>query len=844
MCISLVVPRLSVFATEIDGNNGLEEKTESVVSEATEESVTEEKINEETVTEEKVNEETKEKESLTENQGEESVEKDKTTETEKLEEPEKSGESEESEEAPEEEEGLLLSSKLPLLGAGADEPVSGAHGSGSYQLNEVPDDYRFYTEYYVGAIPGKSYTTAGVDRRTSIQVYAKQGEIILFGSSVSNSQINENNESTDKATNQDIVITETTGNKKSFDVLAPDATHPNGRGYIANPTQEKNGPMVNHTDEVDTSHKYYTPLRYDVPEDGIYTFEFHSVKGVNDGKSPTPKLAKDEKWDQGNNTVAAWDVTVLGKDVNSKWEVKEGRAWADYLALTTGGGEGKKSDLNLHVLTHDGYVYKVDFEEAVPFGFIFFANNTGFMTSVKDENGTVVSYRPIYHSFYDSTNDLDHMTDKENIYLHKPNEADTATEETYKIFFNRPSTDLDGAGIITTPDVNITLSDLKFTGIGSNLARAGHGGHFTFTSSGEAMVTIRLDLRKAIFDSESTMDAYEGTGIVEITAPAVAGPNNFYWDGKDTEGYTIPAGIYGNNNVVLSSEVKQGELHFPVIDMEGLYDGLHVERLNGVDLDNNDKYNLYYNNNPLAYGTIEGKDAVRNTKSGYDILSDGTKSYVVSAKVGGMTYFANNQDVITTLVKDTRDYLAIKFFNTTYDQLSSEYKSIIDAEFGKEDATYHFEPINSHSTSMKFECKEYNGGGNQAGIDAWTYYTQGVTPHIISFALLNNADSGVIRGQIFYDTNKDSKYDPASGDYLLPNMKVRLIGSDGKPLVHEEMLPVFDKSGHFVYDEDGKVKHELRSIEYEALTDASGNYRFTGVPYASGGNTEYYVQVC
>lgn len=743
-----------------------------------------------------------------------------------------------------------------------DEPESGPHGSGSYQLNEVPEDYRFYTEYYVGAMSGKSSTTAGIERRTVIHVYAKSGEYILFGSSVSDSEISADNKWTGSVTGQDIVITKPDGTQISEDVIAPgqaDSTGhvwAKGHGFIANPTQEKYGPMVNHADEADTEGKYYVPLTYRVEpgEEGVYTFEFHSKTGYNDGTVPTPKLAGDANWNQNKTSVAAWDVTVLGVDSSNKWEVKSGRAWADYLALTTGAAGTTVSDLNVHVLTHDGYVYKTEFERAVPFGFIFFANNTGFMTTVSDDNGEMKV--PIYHSFYDSTNDLDHMTDGENIILHKPNEADTETEETYKIFFNYPSSDINGVTYTqngspvtmkTQPDDNVILTNLKFMGIGENLSRSGHGGDFSFNSTGEAMVTIRLDLRKAIFESEQTMGSYDGSGIVEITAPAHVGDNIFYWDGKDTEGKVIPAGIYGNQNVVLSSEVKRGELHFPVIDMEGLYGGLHVERLNKSDSETEENraasaYDLYYNNNPLAYGTIEGLETQRTLVSGYNILSDGTKSFNIDSSKGGLTYFKNNLGNVSTLKKDDKDYLSQKLFNSNYAGLSDDNKAIIDAEFGKELDTYHFEPVDSRNLTMKFTCSSNSGGGNQAGIDTWTYYSQGVNPQVISFAVLDAVDRGLVRGQIFYDADKSSSYEAAT-DHLLPNVKVRLIDGDGKPLVHEESLPCFDETGHFIYNEDGTVKHELRNVTFDTITDANGKYRFTGVPYSTTEDTTYYVQV-
>ncbi len=764
------------------------------------------------------------------------------------------------------------------------EPDAGgaqAHGSGSYQLNSVAGDYRFYTEYYVSAASGKKFTTAGIERRTSIQVYAKADEVILFGSSVSDSYIDENNVLQNAETGKDIVITtpvlDSDGNyiKEWFDVIAPGQTDPGGtyrkfgHGYIANPTQEKNGPMVNHSEESAAAGQetsdYYVPLTYTAPVDGIYTFEFHSKKGKNDGQTVKPVKASQTDWDQKEIAVAAWDVTVLGKnDINpTVWEVKSGRAWANYLALTTGGADDKISDLNVHVLSHDGYVYKVDFQKAVPFGFIFFANNTGFMTTVSDGAGHELKM-PVYHSFYDSNNDLDNMAN-ENITFHKPNEPDTDTEETYKIFFNAPSSDLP---FKTVPDPSVTLTDLKFTGISEteNVALVGHGGLFTFNSTGEATISISLDLRKAIFDSGISTAEYEGSGIVEITAFAHPGANSFYWDGKDTDGNLIPAGIYGNNNVVIASEVKRGELHFPVIDMEGLYDGLKIERLtrasnevldeNGIAVEtgesleayNASKHNLYYNNNPLAYGTIEG-NYPKKTSGSYNVLSDGTKSFNVSSSVGGWNYFKNYTANISTLVKDDKEYLSQKLFGLSYADLSkpenATMKAIIDAEFGVEKDTFHFEPVDSSVTTMKFSCGGSNGGGNQAGIDAWTYYSQGISHDTISFAMLDGSNKGKVTGQIFYDGDKDSVYTTgaASNDYPIPNVKVRLIDSTGAPLSYEGNLPQFDESGHFIYNTDGTIYHKKTTVYYETVTDSNGVYRFTGVPYDPAVDTKYYVQV-
>lgn len=859
MCVSLLFPQITALADGIDEFSDVEAENTEENTEEAEESDGSESSDETTEVEQS-----------------EEVKVEDSDETEDIVESEEVEDSDGDFEALDEEEleyflELEDMGMMPMLFAmplGLDpdlglQPTSGAHGSGSYQLNKIASDYRFYTEYFVSAEQGKSTTSAGVERRTYINVYAKEGEILLFGSSVTNSQIDENNNSTGSVTGKDIVITTPSGQKICKNVLAPEETdsdgnvRPNGLGFIKNPTHEMNGPMVNTADE-SYPETYYVPLQYEVTESGVYKFEFHSVTGVNpksapSGYHPSPKLAS-ESWSQGNTSVAAWDITVLGKNDSDVWEVKSGRAWADYLALTTGGGEGKTSDLNVHVLTHDGYLYQVDFTRAVPYGFIFFANNTGFMTAVTDEKNNT-TYRPIYHSFYDSTNDLDYMKD-ENIYLHKPNESDTETQETYKIFFNEPNDDLDGVEYVakngngldkirTKPDELVKVEELKFNGDShQNIARTGHGGYFTFKSSGEAMVTIRMDLRRAIFESGSFIEnSYNGSGIVEITVPAVKGSNRVYWDGKDTDGIVLPAGIYGNSNVVIATEIKRGELHFPVIDMEGLYGGLTVKRLNGANRGSDADYNLYYNNNPLVYGTIEGSEHSKKVEGVRYVMSDGTKSFkAYTDRSDNLSkYFVYGSDAISTLKKDDQNYLANILFNKSYAELNEAEKEIIDAEYGKEVDTFHYEPINSKNISMKFNCSGFEGGGDRAGIDAWTYYTQGIDSQLISFAIMDTDSRGIVKGQIFYDKNISSNYD--TGDEYLSGVKVRLIDSHGEPLVHTESLPCFDDKGNFVYDENGKIKHEEKDVIFEAETDSTGTYRFTGVPYSPDSDTTYYVQV-
>lgn len=722
------------------------------------------------------------------------------------------------------------SSSVTFATPALDEVPTGVYGSGSALLNMDDNDCRFYSEY----ITAGNYQTAGINRQTHINVFAKAGEKILFGSSVANSKLDANDKLKSSLTGADIVIILPDGSKQTFDVVQ------DGAGYISNYKQERNGPRINTADQDDADR--YIPLEFVAPVTGIYQFDFHSETGKN--ASTNPGVVKTTSaWDQSVIYVAAWDTTVVGvNDDQTGYEVKEGRTWANYLALNSGGNT--ISSLHLHVLTHDGYIYKTDFSEIAPWGFIFFANNMGFTT-------TGATPYSIYHSFYDNDNSLDNISNEENINVHLPYAADTETMETYKVFFGRPSDDLEIINIKTQPEPLKGITDLSFKGSAKNISRFGQGGAFTFYAESATSVTITMDLREAIAELKNTPGAdpsilsYKGSGVIELNGAVKPGENTFYWDGKDTDNEYIPIGLYPQNSIKVTTEAKGGEIHFPTIDMEGLRGGLTIERLNGNNL--NGANNLYYNNNPLAYGTIEGLDVTPVLDGKYYILSDGTKSYdgskIRSGKeIGGIFAFKELQDGtkigprnISTLVRDDKDYLAKNRFGLLYSQLSEDQKHLIDEEF-EFAPTYHHEPVDSSQVSMLFYNYNYGGGGNQAGIDVWSYYAEDVETVSLDFAVIDSTSTGKITGTVFYDNNVDTNYSPGdvtSGDVPIKGITVQLVNEDGTPVLHLESLPQFDDEGFFLRNDLGEVIYKETIIDFEAVTDGNGRYTFTGVPYVS-----------
>src|SRR5574344_1484505 len=126
---------------------------------------------------------------------------------------------------------------------------------GSKDINAVEKDtsgkdyYRAYTDYETNA-------TAGIKRETVVYVYAFAGETLYFGSDISNSKIDINENVKSKETDVDIVMTEPNGTKHPFNVIQ------NGQGHIGTQTKEKTGPYSSSDTAISGNTGGYTPLSY------------------------------------------------------------------------------------------------------------------------------------------------------------------------------------------------------------------------------------------------------------------------------------------------------------------------------------------------------------------------------------------------------------------------------------------------------------------------------------------------------------------------------------------------------------------------------------------------------
>ena len=412
--------------------------------------------------------------------------------------------------------------------------------------------YRPYIEWYLDKTyySGQAALQKVLKRRQVVNVYAKAGETLYFGSSVYDARtkawIRHDNTYPSRDTILDIRITTPSGGILDYDVKN-DPTTSNYEGYIPDYATELKG----------ASHWTsggYNALTYLVPSDGtgIYTFEFYSPS--SDGAvEPQAHLIGSEPlsgpycWGRNGSGVDAWDITVA--DVNDR--ALTGRVFAPYLTVTLGSlrvwQEGVLQSV-VYVLTDDGYVYETDFNGINPNGFLFLGNNRGLLDLAND--------RSLYHSSIYTTNGMDVLRGQTGFHL--PNEADTAKDKTYRIFFNEPNTDLLQYLHLENPIPPADIAAFSFNG--GNATHPGVGGDFQFEVSRDCSYELEIQ-----FDNSHD-------NVIYIADYCQAGSNVVHWNGLDYNGNIVQAGQW---TAILRT--KGGEYHFPIADAETCSRGLQIK---------------------------------------------------------------------------------------------------------------------------------------------------------------------------------------------------------------------------------------------------------------------------
>ena len=265
--------------------------------------------------------------------------------------------------------------------------------------------------------------------------------------------------------------------------------------------------------------------------------------------------------------IAAWDVSVFASATATT--PLSGRVWADYLPLNSGANDSSYVYLDVYVLNNEGYLYRQQ-QVVDPFGYIFFANNRGFLNSSTGSGvyKSVASAGGVLATGYS---------------FHRPDQADTSSNFTHKTFFQTPSTDLPASASywsggsdwlrVALPVLPPQIEDVSFVGVdgtdGQAAGVAGGGGTFHFTNPASDTLAVRITI--PLSDNGVNTDR-----VLNGTAPP--GSGTLVWDGLDGSGNPVVSNGTLTYDVVAT--LLAGEIHFPFFDVERSQ-SLIVNRLNG-----------------------------------------------------------------------------------------------------------------------------------------------------------------------------------------------------------------------------------------------------------------------
>lgn len=138
----------------------------------------------------------------------------------------------------------------------------------------------------------------------------------------------------------------------------------------------------------------------------------------------------------------------------------------------------------------------------------------------------------------------------------------------------------------------------------------------------------------------------------------------------------------------------------------------------------------------------------------------------------------------------------------------------VPGSFGKgvaDGADYSVTGVDSSTGAMKFISR----GGDQAAIDIWTYASgEKISVPLEEEIVIKDFPVSSIVGKIFYDANHDGSFSAGTSDCALQSVEVSV------NYTYE----------HFFYDSSGAPQSEKITVNDSTYTDASGVYRFFGIP--------------
>jgi hypothetical protein len=364
--------------------------------------------------------------------------------------------------------------------------------------------------------------------RHAVYVFAKKGELINIGSSA--------HDSIDGA---DITVVDPKRNEKGFDVL------PSGRGFIDTVKKERTGPFPDKGG--------YDPVKYPVQYTGVHRIQFN----LNAGSASMTKKIKSASGIQtgvlaSDKTVmglSAWDVTVT-----SGGKARPGRV---FLIVFSANGGFEEVSFSAYILTRRGFLYSIELPSMIPLGFSLYSVNKGAV----DPDGKIL------HHSTDSRGDV---TKKAKIRRQLPALKDSAGNETYKIFLNKPGVEISSL-IPFYPNGMGPAPRLSFSSGSGNNTLSGKGGEFFFNAPFDTEYGISLVKTDNSGSGEKRELLIEGS--------CVKGLNRVIWDGRNSEGKDIPPFEKGSK---YRAELlfRDFETHIILEDVENLKKGIRVRLLN------------------------------------------------------------------------------------------------------------------------------------------------------------------------------------------------------------------------------------------------------------------------
>ena len=290
-----------------------------------------------------------------------------------------------------------------------------------------------------------------------------------------------------------------------------------GTAIIYNDVEEMEGPTGGGT----TNGPGYVPGVVEIPADGegiwtvIIDFPTYSTGNFTNimNSDPWTRMANQP---QVPRVVLAWDITVSqGAAGNMGGTLLEGRVYSNEYISIINQNNFKTSPI-YYILTKDGFIYEVDFDEADPFRFPISSNSSGFVT---DELGRY--YNSQARDNVIRSDDTDSWL-PDSVYYYEPQAQDLNGGDLVnnKVFFNPPNPDMPAQAFVTDIFRNnshmtwlysepstlmVDIADFEIVALsGSSMPcedgtiEEGIGGNLTFSSSLGGTAELRLDLNNGL----------------------------------------------------------------------------------------------------------------------------------------------------------------------------------------------------------------------------------------------------------------------------------------------------------------------------------------------------------